>query len=94
MPDPRDLKPGDLVRFVALPDEWDRPGYTLHRDSLAFMKRMIRRTFPSRVCEIDEYGTAWIAARIRRKARVEYHSWAIIESTGWRHVRRRHLPDG
>jgi len=89
MPNPRDLRVGDFVRFTVLPDEWRRPGYTLHRDSLSFMRILIRRRFPSRVYEIDKYGVPWIAARIRRRGRVEHHSWAIMETTGWRHVRRR-----
>ncbi len=89
MPNPHDLKVGDLVRFIALPDEWNQPGITLHRDSLSFMKILIRRRFPSRVKRIDEFGTPWIAARIRRRNRVEYHSWGISESTGWRRVHRR-----
>lgn len=85
---PSKLKVGDLVRFTALPDEWNRGDLTLHKDSLVFMKTMIRRRFPSRVYEIDESGTPWIAARIRRRGRVEYHCWGIFESTGWRLVRR------
>lgn len=88
MPNPRKLRLGDCVRFITLPDEWKR-GYTLHRDSLSFMKTMIRRRSPSRVREIDEDGTPWIGARIRRRGRVEHHKWAILESTGWRLVRRR-----
>ena len=88
MPDPKSLKVGDLVRFVALPDEWSRTGYTVHRESIAFMKMMVSRTWPSRVVEIDEYGCPWIHARIRVRGRLHYHSWGIMESTGWRVVRR------
>jgi len=89
MPDPHDLKVGDLVRFTSLPDEWSRPNYTLPRDTLSFMKILIRRRFPSRVYKIDESGTPWIAARVRRRGRVEHHFWGISETTGWRRVRRR-----
>lgn len=56
MPNPRELTVGDLVRFTALPDEWSRPGYALHRESLSFMKTLIRRKFPSRVYQVDEYA--------------------------------------
>jgi hypothetical protein len=89
MPDPRALKVGDRVRFVSLPDEWRAPGFTVQRDDTQFMKTMIRRSWPSRVFRIDEYGTPWIAARIRRKGRVEYHMWGISEKTGWRLVCKR-----
>jgi hypothetical protein len=86
MPDPKRLKVGDRVRFVSLPDEWQDPKYFVHKESVDFMNVMISRSWPSRVYEIDEYGTPWIEARIRRKGRVEYHTWGIFERTGWRLV--------
>lgn len=89
MADPGILRVGDYVRFIALPEEWSRPKYSLPRDSLSFMKILIRRRFPSRVYKIDEYGTPWISARIRRRGRIEHHIWGILESSGWRKVRRR-----
>lgn len=87
MPDPKKLKVGDRVKFVAMPDEWEDPRYTVLPDSIAFMKTMIARTWPSRVSRIDEFGTPWICARIRKDGRLEYHSWGIYEKTGWRVVR-------
>lgn len=89
MPDPKSLKVDDRVRFIALPDEWERPGYQLPKESLAFMKAMIKRTWSSRVYMIDEYGTPWIEARMRQRGRYVHHSWGILESTGWRKVVRR-----
>jgi hypothetical protein len=89
MPEPHSLKVGDLVRFVTLPDEWTRPSYTIGAESIAFMKKMIRRSGPSRVAEVDEDGYPWIRARIRERGRIHYHSWMITESTGWRLVKRR-----
>lgn len=89
MPDPRTLKIGDLVRFTELPEEWRRPGYALPKDSVAFMKVLLRRKSPSRVFQIDEYGMPWIAARIHRRHRYEHHLWGIFERTGWRKVARR-----
>jgi hypothetical protein len=90
MPEPGSLKVGDLVRFVALPDEWSQGGFSpVPPESLAFMKRLIRRTWPSRVYEIDEYGRPWIRARIRERGKMREHIWAIMESTGWRRVNRR-----
>ncbi len=89
MPDRKALKVGDRVRFVALPDEWRRPGFTVGRGDRDFMRAMIRRSFSSRIYEIDEYGTPWIAARIWHRERWEYHWWGLFESTGWRKVERR-----
>jgi hypothetical protein len=86
--EPESLKVGDLVRFVAIPDEWLSPGCTVHAESIAFMKKMVRRSWPTRVSEIDEYGHPWIHARIRERGRMRHHSWAIMESTGWRLVKR------
>jgi len=89
MPDPMKLKLGDRIRFVSLPDEWNDPHYFVHQECIEFMKAMISRSWPSRIYEIDEYGTPWIAARIRKGGRIEHHIWAIFEETGWRFVRRR-----
>ena len=86
---PTSLKLGDLVRFVKLPDEWSRPGYRVHASSVAFMRKMIRRSWPARVCEIDEYGHPTIHARMRERGRIVLHTWAIVETTGWRLVKRR-----
>ena len=89
MPDPKQLKVGDRVRFVSLPDEWRDPQSTVLPESVEFMESMISRTWPSRVYEIDEFGTPWIAARIWKNGRLEHHTWGIFEQSGWRIVRRR-----
>lgn len=89
MPDPSELKIGDLVQFTSLPDEWSQPEFFVHKETVAFMKKLIRRTWPSRIYRIDEHGTPWIAARTRRRKGWEYHWWGIFERTGWRKVTRR-----
>jgi hypothetical protein len=91
MPDPATLKVGDKIRFISVPDEWASPDCGVSRESRRFMKHMLMRGFPSRVYEIDEYGRPWIAARLRIKGKIEHHTWAIVERTGWRKVaERRH----
>src|SRR4029078_12709070 len=76
---PRRLKVGDRIRFVSLPEEWNEPGYTIHKSSAEFMKRMIRRGRPCRIAKI-EHGSPWIRARLRAKnGRVEHHFWAVTE---------------
>lgn len=89
VPDPRCLEVGDLVRFVSLPDEWSVKDFSVSQNDIAFMKRMIKRSWPSRVFVIDEYGDPWISARILWRGKYQYHTWKIAESTGWRQVRRR-----
>ena len=89
MPDPHSLKVGDRIRFVSIPEEWNEPGREPTRESMRFMKHMLKRKSLSRVYEIDEYGQPWISARLRINGKVEHHRWAIMESTGWRKVRKR-----
>ena len=89
MSDPSKLEVDDLVRFVSLPDEWQDPKSRVHAESIEFMKIMISRKWPSRVCEVDEYGTPWIEARIREDGILVYHGWGILECTAWRVVRKR-----
>jgi hypothetical protein len=87
VPDPRKLKVGDRVRFVAMADEWSQPNYKLPRADREFMKAMIKRQFPSRIDHIDEFGFPWIIARL--KGGRDLHMWGIMESTGWRRVKKR-----
>lgn len=89
MPDPRSLRVGDLVRFVAFPEEWSRKGWTAPSASVSLMRRLIRRTSPSRIAEIDGAGLPCVHVRIRQRSRTTHHSWLIAETTGWRRVRRR-----
>lgn len=89
MPDPKQLKVGDRVRFVSLPDEWEDPESTILPDSIEFMNVMIARLWPSRVYEVDECGTPWIAAQIRQGDQIEHHRWGITEESGWRLVKPR-----
>jgi hypothetical protein len=89
MPDPSILSVGDLVRFVALPREWLKPDCVIAREDIQFMKAMLKRAWPSRVVNIDEYGVPWIYARVRERGKLRLHSWGILESSGWRRVNRR-----
>ena len=89
MLDPRTLKVGDKIRFISMPDEWAELECHIPRESRRLMEHMLLRRFPSRVCQIDEHGWAGIAVRLRIDGKIEHHSWAIREKTGWRKVRRR-----
>ncbi len=88
MPNPKMLKVGDRIKFFALPEEWKDPTFTICDEDVAFLETLIARTWSSRVCRIDDNGTPWIEARIRRKGKLDHHSWAIQEKTGWRLVNR------
>ncbi len=83
------MKVGDRVRFVALPEEWNATEFHVHKDSVVFMRAMIARTWPSRVFRVDDDAHPWIAARMRKRGQIEYHTWLIQEETGWRLVLKR-----
>ena len=89
MPDPKKLRIGDRVRFVSLPDEWQDPQYRVLPEDVDFMESMVARSWPSRVYEVDEFGTPWISARLRKNGEVEHHTWGLLERTGWRVVKGR-----
>jgi hypothetical protein len=89
MPNPKLLKVGDRVRFVSIPTEWSAPGYVVPRNDMAFMKTMIKRTWSSRVYEIDYLGYPWIRAMTRHRGKRAHHFWMIAESSGWRRVNGR-----
>lgn len=89
MPDPRSLQIGDRIRFLALPDEWRQPGCTVHRESRAFMKLLISRRRIVTISSRDDYGQPWFQVRLRADGRMHEHSWAVMETTGWRKVRCR-----
>ncbi|MCA8942913.1 MAG: hypothetical protein KDB80_10175 [Planctomycetes bacterium] len=84
MPDPRQLRVGDRIRFVALPDEWSAPGYFVHDESREFLQALIDRGRPSRVRRIDDDGIPWIEARLRADdGTIVHHDWGIREASGW-----------
>ncbi len=89
MPNPKQLKVGDSVRFISFPDEWNDKKCSVPRESRAFMQQMIQRNYPSRIARIDESGYPEIEVRMKQRGRIHYHSWLITESTGWRMVRHR-----
>jgi hypothetical protein len=83
------LRVGDRVRFVAIPTEFSRPGYFVHRDTLRVYRRLIERRRPVRVAYLDDWKLPWIRCQFRRKdGRIEYHSLAINHD-GWIRVRPR-----
>ena len=89
VPDPKSLKVGHLIRFVAGPEEWSQPSVRIQAEDSRFMRQMICRRWPSLVYKVDADGYPWIRAIIRERGRRYYHYWMITESTGWLQVNRR-----
>ena len=86
----RDLRVGDRIRLVAMPAEFDRPGYVLHPSTKQVYGRLIARRRPVRVVEIDPWGLPWIRCRFREAdGRWADHNLAF-DHDGW--VRVRHRP--
>ena len=86
MPDPKSLKVGDRVRFVSTPTAWFAPNRVVPREDTDFMKRMIKRTWPSRVYKIDYLGYPWIRANMWHGKKPVFHFWMITDIDGWRKV--------
>jgi hypothetical protein len=95
MPDPRRLRVGDRIVYVALPDEWRRPEIRVHAASRRFLRTIVARGRPVRIARVDDDGRPWFRARMRRKdGRLEHHEWCVVETTGWRRVAPRKPPRG
>ncbi len=67
MPDPRELKVGDRVRFVSFPVEWKDPEYSVPEENRALMEILISRKSGCRVSWIADDGYPWLEARIRQE---------------------------
>jgi hypothetical protein len=84
----RDLRVGDLIRFVRLPSGEDAPGYTFLPCTRRLYERLIARRRPSRVFKIDEWGLPWIHCRFRRRnGRWEYR-WLAVNDDSWVKVKQ------
>ena len=83
MPNPKILKIGDKIKFIHRPAEWNNHKFHTDKEDKKFMDILISRGYWQRISEIDEYGKPWIHVRIKNKNRIEHHTWAIMEKTGW-----------
>lgn len=61
MPSPRRLKVGDRIRFVSLPEEWNAPGFYVHKSTVISMKALIRR---GRWCRVSRLRTVVRGSRL------------------------------
>ena len=85
----RKLRVGDRVRFVHMPTEFCRPGYSVHRDTRRTYKRLIERGRSVRVYKIDAWRLPWVRCQFRLKdGRIEYH-YLAINHDGWVSVKPR-----
>jgi hypothetical protein len=83
----RELPIGDRIRFVAIPSEFDQPGYYLHPCTARVYERLISRGRTVRVSRIDEWGIPWMSCRFgENDGRWGYHSLAFNQD-GWVRVR-------
>lgn len=86
----RELKVGDQVRLVAIPPEFLREGYGIHKETMRLYKKLLARRRPLRVFQICDWGLPWIRCRFQRKnGQWEWHSLAINHG-GLVRVKSRH----
>ena len=83
MPDPKLLKVGDRIKYVTRPLEWIDPKFKVCEDDKKFLDAIIKRGYWQRIYEIDEYGNPWIEIRLKVDGKVQLHTWAIFEDSGW-----------
>ena len=83
MPNPKNLRVGDRIKYVCRPREWSNINFRVCEDDKIFLDELIKRGYWQRVYEIDEYGYPWIYIRLSIKNKVEIHTWAIFEESGW-----------
>jgi hypothetical protein len=85
----RELRIGDRIRLVAMPNEFAQAGYFLHPSTRRVYERLIARNRPVRVYRIDDWGLPWIECKFReRDGRWACHSLAFNHD-GWVRVLRR-----
>lgn len=89
----KDLKIGDEIRIIALPEGSDNPNYTMDKGTKSCYKKLIERNRPVRIFEIDEHGQPWYEFRLknkRLKPSYDYHFMAIFEKdNNWVKVKKR-----
>ena len=83
------LRVGDRVRVVRLPLFQGIRGAGLLPETRRLYRKLITRSRPSRVFQIDEYGVPWIYCKFRRKSGKWEMHWLAINDDSWVHVNRR-----
>jgi hypothetical protein len=74
----QNLKVGDWIRIVAIPDKWCVPGYNFPRETRQLYERLIRVRRAVKVDHIDDWGYPWIAYRhLDKRGRHHFHMLMI-----------------
>jgi hypothetical protein len=85
----RELRPGDRVRFVAMPTDFGEHAERLHPDTRNAYRYLVNRRRPVEVIGVDDLNLPWIRFQCRdENGRMEYHDLAINHD-GWIRVRSR-----
>lgn len=71
------LKVGDLVLLAFMPEEFNQPGYTLHKDTLRVYKAILNHNKPLKIKSIDEDGIPWVEYREKYRGFKLTHSLAF-----------------
>jgi hypothetical protein len=84
----QELRVGDRVRPVAVPPEWQQPGYQLPADTAALWRLLIARRRALRVYEVDPWGAPWVRCRVRTRGGGREHHFLAIRHGGWVRVNK------
>jgi hypothetical protein len=84
------LRPGDKIRFVAMPTGFTR--HNCHRDTLRAYRALIERRRSVRVSHLDDLKVPWVYFRVRRLDGRWDHHYLMIDHDGWVRVRPRKAP--
>jgi hypothetical protein len=85
----RGLRIGDRVRIIRMPSDASTPGVSFFPETRRLYRKLIARSRPVRVFQIDEYGHPWVQCRFRLKDGRWEHHWLAIHDDSWVRVRSR-----
>lgn len=84
----RDLRVGDRIRLVAMPNEFAQPDYLLDLCTRRVYERLIERRRSVRVYRIDDWGLPWVRCNFREEDGCWGYHTLVFNHDGWVRVRR------
>ena len=84
---PNILAVNDKIKFTSFPYEWSRSDIMVHQESRRLMKWLVHKKKICKINNIDEYGNRWVNVNIWIRGKLEEHTWAIMEESGWELVK-------
>lgn len=93
MPDRNELRVGDRIRILAVPEcdllqrQREIAAGNVDPDSTATVIERIIATNSCVIIErVDEYGAAWFEVEFEESDGIHYHSLTILDDNSWEHI--------